>query len=252
MLRAGRLLPCINIGADGGIGTAIIDPPANLPKIDYAREVCVVVRGGDADSLFVLEWTDLIDGTFQVIENYVSGRPIELEAWSADGSAPATGVIDTAWKDGKVNLGDRFLNQPGTTGIRFLQLTLSPSMPTEIAFLINAETSHGRAIGSLKRLRCDPTCGVVRVDGAVIAFVLIQLADGGNGSVVDEFLLAFDPFSEAARDGLDSLARQSHIHLIIADLDGEVLGFQEYANTFAFDQFAGELRKLEGSAISVS
>jgi hypothetical protein len=139
-------LPCIFIGADGMVGTMLIERPPQMPMVDHSVEVAVLNRSSGRDLLAIYDWATLSDGRLQVLSDNVVGSPLLLEEWRPVHPASAT-VIDNAWKGHKINLNYHGLLPSGPIGARFFRIALSKNAPSEIAIVINTAAEHVEGAG---------------------------------------------------------------------------------------------------------
>jgi len=230
-LPAGRL-PCLLLDADGMIGTIAVDRPTKLRELDHDREVAVLNRSSGRNLITILEWTDVADGSFRILAGNVVGTPIELRDWRSDHLRRA-GPIDNRWRGEKINLSDHGLMPHGPPGARFLAVSLSETVPSELAIVINTRSTTDPAQDWTAPASFWMSSGAANYSEARIGFITLQ-------TQIDRWseshTLLFDPCDPNVQRGLDQLQRQLCVHFIIADEAGEVVAFQGSENNFELDR----------------
>ena len=84
-------LPCIFIGADGMVGTMVIDHPPEMVAVNHAVEVAVLNRSSGRELLAVYDWATLSDGRLEVLADNVVGNPLSLEDWRSKSDRQSVG-----------------------------------------------------------------------------------------------------------------------------------------------------------------
>ncbi len=224
-LPAGKL-PCILIGADGMIGTSVIDLGQKSIAIDHSTQVAVLNRSSGRNLVTVLDWCELSDGTLGALRSNMVGQCIELSEWP-HGPADSVASIDNAWLGGTADFGALGLHHPGPSGARFFELSLSEDHAPEIAILINTANQPGDG----EEINYFIRSGILFLDTITAGFVKIDLNFGAS---FEKHTLLFDPCVSKSRDALSRLRRQSYIHFVHCDLNGNVLAVQGAPNVFEF------------------
>lgn len=234
-------LPCIFIGADGMVGTKLIDRPSQWPAVNHAVEVSVLNCSSGRDLLTLYDWATLSDGRLQVLADNVVGNPLLLEEWRPVHPSSAT-VIENGWTGRKINLNHHGLRPSGPIGARFFSIALSENAPSEIAIVINTAAESVEAAGWAGHMRFLMTMGSIRFENAVLGFLTLRVVTSRRE---EWHTLPFDACDRHAQQAIDYLGRQSWVHFFVARQDGKVVAFQACENTFGI----GELGELLGQLI---
>jgi hypothetical protein len=237
-------LPCIFIGADGMVGTVIIERPHEMPPVNHAVEVAVLNRSSGRDLLAVYDWMTLSDGRLEVLADSVVSNPLSLEDWRLVNPSSAP-VIDNRWAGPKINLNRYGLHLSAPIGARFFNIALSENAPSEIAIVINTAAEGLEEGGWDGQSHFYMTTGAIRFQGAVISFLALQVVTRLRK---EWHTLPFDACDRHAQQAIDYLGRQSRVHFIIAREDGKVVTFQECENTFKIDELRAVLGQLKPGA----
>lgn len=234
-------LPCIAIDADGTVGTAVITltPELKVPPVNHDLQVAVFNRSLDHDVLAVLNWADLHHGRLTELAKAVVGNPISLEDWRlVDSSAAA--VIDNQWREPMIDPNRYGFRPSGSLGARFFRLALSENAPLEIAFVVNTCSTRKQG-GWDAEIDFQITSGLIPFRGAKLGFLVLRVE---TYLLVEKHTLLFDACDRHAHEAIEHLRRQSHIHLIVAREEGEVVAVQQPPNVFEFAELGSGLARV--------
>ncbi|GCE85243.1 hypothetical protein [Komagataeibacter diospyri] len=220
-------LPCILIGADGGVGSSIIDQPETMAPLDYTQQVAVLNRASGRDLLIVLDWSELADGTLKALRSNIDGKIIELHEWGY-GSFNSLRRIDNHWLGEKIDFSDDGLYHPGTAGARFLEVKHSKDIAPELAIVINTTQPLDRTVTPYYEM--NP--GAFTYKGVWLGYIIVDVALDGS---FERHTLLFDICDPASQNALSHMRAQAHIHFLHCDPSGNVVAFREIKNTFSLD-----------------
>lgn len=221
-------LPCILIGADGMVGSTIISVPDGMAPFDHTQQVAVLNRSSGRDLVTLLDWNELADGTLTALRSNIYGKPIELHEW-VHGSINPLARIDNRWLRGKIDFNDLGLHHPGTSGARFLELTLSEDTAAEIAIIINTT----QPVNETATPYYVMGTGAFKYDGACVGYITVDATLDG---CTERYTILFDICDAASQGALSQMRAQACVHFVHCDLFGDVVLFHEIDNTFSLDK----------------
>lgn len=234
-LPKGRL-PCILIGADGSVGSSIINQPETMAPLNHMQQVAVLNRSSGRDLLIVFDWNELADGTLTALRSNIDGRIIELHEWEYGSLNPLMRVDNRLLSD-KIDFSDDGLHHPGTAGARFLELRLSKDVAPELAIVINTTKPIDEAAPPYYEMGT----GAFKYKGIWLGYITVDAALDG---CTEQYTLLFDICDSASQDALSQMRAQTCIHFVHCDLSGNVVAFREINNTFSLHKIVEDASRI--------
>ena len=122
---------------------------------------------------------------------------------------------------------------PPGSGVLFKEVTLDERIgPEAVALLIDPEAVELRAKASLN---LNLKAGIASTTYGPILFLIWWIPPIVNGKPSAFYEQLMNPLNSKTSEILRRVADQTHLHIVVMDLTGQVLTVFEYQNTFGFD-----------------
>src|SRR5271165_911020 len=127
-----------------------------------------------------------------------------------------------------------FSGLPSRLGVLFEEVTLDECIgPEAVALLIDPKPAELLAKVSVK---LNLKSGIAATAYGPVLFLIWWIPPVDNGRPVALYEQVMNPLYSKTSEVLRRVADQTHLHVLVVDVTGQVLNLIEYQNTFCFDR----------------
>ena len=127
-----------------------------------------------------------------------------------------------------------FSGLPSRLGVLFEEVTLDERIgPEAVALLIDPKPAE---LLAKVRVTLNLKAGIAATAYGPVLFLIWWIPPVVNGRPVALYEQVMNPLYSKTSEVLRRVADQTHLHVLVVDVTGQVLNLFEYQNTFGFDR----------------
>jgi hypothetical protein len=156
------------------------------------------------------------------------------------------------WNHGLVNLElppiqEGFMTQPG---IYYLSLTIDSSIGEEVILIIYDPTDFIHELKSVNPFRFYMSSFFVNTNfGPIFSFLFWVSQQNDENQAFCIYDKPLDISKPQSFESLNSLANQTHVHLLLVGKNYKVEGFYEFENIYSFDKALETISQMDASRV---